>query len=211
MPDPSKMRELYDAPGLSEETAAEDPFEQFRRWFEEAAGAGFPEPNAMALATASAEGRPSVRMMLLKGVDERGFTFFTNYESRKGRELAENPRAALLFFWDRLHRQLRVEGTVERVSGAEADAYFASRPYGHRIGAWASRQGREIASREELEARFRAIAARYPGEVPRPPYWGGFRLLPEVFEFWQGREDRMHDRLAYFRENGGWRRVRLQP
>ncbi len=205
------MRELYDAPGLSEETAAEDPFEQFRRWFEEAAGAGFPEPNAMALATASAEGRPSVRMMLLKGVDERGFTFFTNYESRKGRELAENPRAALLFFWDRLHRQLRVEGTVERVSGAEADAYFASRPYGHRIGAWASRQGREIASREELEARFRAIAARYPGEVPRPPYWGGFRLLPEVFEFWQGREDRMHDRLAYFRENGGWRRVRLQP
>jgi pyridoxamine 5'-phosphate oxidase len=167
----------------------------------------------MALATVGADGRPAVRMVLLKGFDARGFAFYTNLESRKAAELAANPRAALLFWWDRLHRQVRVEGPVEPVEAAEADAYFASRPYGSRIGAWASPQSRVVEGRAVLEAREAELAARFPEDapVPRPPHWGGYRVRPELFEFWQGRRSRLHDRLRYAREGSGWRVERLAP
>ena len=192
---------------------APDPLEQFLRWYREAEEAGLRYPNAMALATATRDGRPSVRMVLLRGADEQGFVFYTNLESRKGQELAENPRAALLFYWEPLERQIRIEGHVELVSDAEADEYFATRPYGSQISAWTSAQSQPIASREELEQRHRAFAERFPeGAVPRPPFWGGFRVRPVVYEFWQGRPDRLHDRFRYERQpDGSWSIDRLQP
>lgn len=192
---------------------AEDPLEQFLRWYREAEEANLRYPNAMAVATATADGKPSVRMVLLRQVDERGFVFYTNLESRKGREIAENPRAALLFYWEPLERQVRIEGRVELVSAAEADEYFATRPYGSQVSAWASRQSEPIASRAELERRHEEFAARYPeGAVPRPPYWGGYRVVPDAYEFWQGRADRLHDRFRYERRpDGSWVIVRLQP
>jgi pyridoxamine 5'-phosphate oxidase len=183
-----------------------DPLEQFRRWFDEATQGGIRLPEAMALATASSDGAPSVRMVLLKGADERGFVFYSGYESRKGRELAANPRAALLFHWSRLGRQVRVEGGVERVSAEESDAYFATRPAGARAAAWVARQSEEIGSREELEAGARAVT-----ETGRPPHWGGYVLLPEAYEFWQHRDDRLHDRVRYDRDGDAWRIVRLGP
>jgi pyridoxamine 5'-phosphate oxidase len=187
-----------------------DPLRQFARWFEEAAAAGVAMPEAMALATATADGRPSVRMVLLKGFDERGFAFYTGYESRKGRELAENPRAALLFHW--LGRQVRIEGPVERLTAEESDAYFASRPRGSRLSAIASRQSEVVSSREELEARVAELEERFAGaEPPRPDRWGGFRLVPETYELWQNRDNRLHDRLRYRRERGEWRLERLAP
>lgn len=200
-----------DGPALLESEAATDPFEQFGRWFEETLAAGFVEPNAMVLATATPDGRPSARMVLLKEWDRSGFVFYTNFESRKGRELDANPRASLLFWWDRLHRQVRIEGGVERLPEAMADAYFATRPYGSRIGAWASTQSAEIGGRDWLERRAAELRRRWPEEVPRPPHWGGYRVVPHWFEFWQGRPDRLHDRLAYELRDGSWRRLRLAP
>jgi pyridoxamine 5'-phosphate oxidase len=190
-----------------------EPLERVRAWYAEAVAAGLPEPEAMALATASPDGAPSVRFVLLKGIDARGVEFFTNYGSRKGRELAANPRAALAIYWHALARQVRLEGPVERLSDEESDAYYASRPRGSRIGAWASPQGRPIPDRAWLEARVAEAEARFPGEdVPRPPYWGGYRLLPDAVELWQGLPSRLHDREHFIRERGGgWRSERLSP
>jgi len=200
------------ASGLSELEAAGDPIELFRRWHEEAEASGLLLPEAVALATATPDGAPSVRMVLLKGVDERGFRFFTNYESTKAAELDANPRAALCAYWSVLERQVRVEGSVERVSREESEAYFRTRPRGSRIGAWASDQSRPIATREALVARERAADARFSGEeVPLPPYWGGYLLAPVRIEFWQGRANRLHDRLSYAREGDAWSVTRLQP
>lgn len=192
---------------------AADPLEQFRRWFAEAEAADIRAPHAMALATAGgADGAPSARMVLLKGADAEGFVFFTGYGSRKGVELDANPRAALLFYWDPLGRQVRVEGTVERVSPKESDAYFATRPRGAQLAAAASRQGRVVANRAELdEAVVELERAHADGEVPRPEHWGGYRLRPDAYEFWQHRENRLHDRLRYRREAEGWLLERLSP
>jgi pyridoxamine 5'-phosphate oxidase len=210
--DVADLRKEYTRAGLAESDVAADPIEQFRRWFDAALDAGLHEPNAMTVATATRDGRPSARVVLLKGFDSRGFVFYTNYEGRKGRELEENPRAALLFYWGELERQVRIEGTVSRVSEEESDAYYASRPRGSRLGAWASEQSRTVEGREALEDRIGDLEAEYEGgEVPRPPFWGGYRVWPEVVEFWQGRENRLHDRIVYRRQGGGWEIERLQP
>ncbi len=206
------LRREYMGHGLSEADVDADPIRQFGVWFEEAAAAGLLEPNAMTLATATAEGRPSARMVLLKDVDASGFVFYTNYEGRKSRELAENPWAALVFFWVDLSRQVRIEGHVERVTPQESDAYFAIRPPGSQISAWASQQSAVIPGREGLERRVEELEAEYADRpVPRPPFWGGFRIVPEVIEFWQGRPSRLHDRLRYTRRDEGWAIERLSP
>jgi pyridoxamine 5'-phosphate oxidase len=194
-----------------DETAVDpDPLRQFATWFDEAGHAGIRAPEAMAAATAALDGHPSVRMVLLKGFDERGFVFFTNYASRKGGELAENPRAALLFYWDPLGRQVRVEGTVDRVPEGESEAYFRSRPRGAQISGCASPQSQVIEGRASLEARVAALEAG-GGDIPRPPHWGGFRVAPETYEFWQHRANRLHDRLRYRREGNRWVVERLAP
>lgn len=208
----SRLRREYTRDGLRESDIHQDPVEQFRRWFEEARAADLHEPNAVTVATATADGKPSARTVLLKGFDERGFVFYTNYEGGKARDLRENPRAALLFYWGELERQVRIEGRVRRIPTEESDAYFASRPRGSQLGAWASEQSRPVVDRDALEERLREVERRFgEGEVPRPPFWGGYRVEPESFEFWQGRENRLHDRLVYRRENGGWSIGRLQP
>jgi pyridoxamine 5'-phosphate oxidase len=209
----ARLRREYTRAGLREADLHPDPVEQFRRWFGDVLNADLHEPNAMILATANPDGRPSARVVLLKGFDGRGFVFYTNYEGRKARELEENPRAALLFYWGELERQVRVEGRASRVPGEESDAYFRGRPRGSRIGAWASEQSRPVEGREVLERRVRELEAEYEGrEVPRPPFWGGYRVEPEAIEFWQGRENRLHDRLLYRRaDDGGWKVERLQP
>jgi pyridoxamine 5'-phosphate oxidase len=188
-----------------------DPVRRFNEWLEEAREAGVPVPEVMTLATADASGRPSARMLLLKGADERGFSFFTGYASRKGRELEENPRAAIVVYWQPLGRQVRVEGPVRKLPAEESDAYFVTRPPRSRAAAAASRQSEPIASREELEAEFERLLTEYGDEVPRPERWGGYVLEPEVVELWQHRDDRLHDRLRFTREDQGWRVERLAP
>lgn len=199
---------------LDESDLIDDPIELFRRWFDEAARAGMPQVNAMTLATVDGDGRPSARTVLLKGVDDRGFQFFTNYESRKAAELEANPNAALVFLWIPLERQVRVTGAVARLTPEESDAYFATRPRGSQVGAWASQQSQPLASRDELEQRWQRLEDQYGHDpVPRPDHWGGYLVTPREIEFWQGRENRLHDRFAYTRaaDGHGWERTRLQP
>jgi len=205
------QRKSYERDELDEHEAALDPLRQFETWMSEAFAAKVPEPNAMTLATVGADGRPSTRIVLIKGFDARGVVWFTNYDSRKGRELAVHPFAALQFHWVELERVVRIEGPVERVDDAESDAYFASRPLDSRIGAWASPQSEVIESRGVLVANAAKYAAKFLLNPPRPPHWGGFRLKPEAWEFWQGRKSRLHDRLRYRLEAGSWIRERLAP
>jgi pyridoxamine 5'-phosphate oxidase len=210
-PDLAALRNDYSLKTLDESQVDRDPLKQFGVWMVEAIHAQVPEPTAMNLSTVSAQGRPSARIMLLKGVDPRGFVFYTNYSSRKGREMEANPAVAITFLWKELERQVRIEGKVERVSAADSDEYFATRPLGSRIGAWASPQSQVIADRGWLEERMQKLAAQYGEAPPRPPHWGGFRLLPDYIEFWQGRLSRLHDRIAYTRADGDWGIARLAP
>jgi len=206
------LRRDYARARLDEASVAPDPFVEFARWFEEAVKAEARDPNAMTLATASAHGVPSARIVLLKGFDERGFVFFTDYRSRKGTELARNPHAALVFYWPELERQVRITGTTSQTDRQESEAYFRSRPRGSRLSAWISHQSQVIEGRQQLEARIPELERRYPADdVPLPPYWGGFRLTPDAIEFWQGRTSRLHDRLRYLQEGERWRIERLSP
>ena len=209
--DLAALRQEYMRAGLHEKDLHADPLEQFGHWFEEALSSGIALPNAMTLATATRNGRPSARTVLLKGYDSRGFVFYTHYRSRKGLELEENPRAMLLFCWEDLERQVGIEGGVTRVSPAESDEYFGSRPLGSRLSATISPQSEVVASRVALETALEDAAKRHAGSPPRPTNWGGYRLAPERFEFWQGRKDRLHDRLCYRSVSGGWKIERLAP
>ena len=197
---------------LNETDVAADPIKQFERWYQEAIEAEVPEPEAMTLSTATRGGQPNARVVLLKGQDRRGFVFYTNYQSRKAEELAENARACLLFYWLPLKRQVRIEGTVTKISADESEAYFRTRPLGSQLGAWASNQSEVVESRAVLESRFAELAQKFGDHVPRPPHWGGYRVTPTEMEFWQGRENRLHDRLRYrLQKDGGWRIERLGP
>jgi len=209
----ASLRKSYALESLSEADVLPDPLSQFAVWFQEALNSQLIEPNAMTLATATPDGHPSARTVLLKGFDKQGFVFYTNYESRKGRELVENPQAALLFTWLELERQIRIEGRVEKVSPEESLAYFQSRPKGSQIGAWASPQSRVIEGREVLENRVADLVRDYDQAetLPLPPFWGGFRLVPEAIEFWQGRESRLHDRICYTQDGAKWKIARLAP
>ena len=211
-PDIADLRKSYEQDELDEAHSAADPLQQFEQWLDQALKAELPEPNAMTLATVGADGRPSTRVVLIKGCDARGIVWYTNYDSRKGRELAAHPFAALQFHWVDLERVVRIEGRVEKVSDAESDAYYRSRPLDSRLGAWASPQSQVIASRAVLVANAAKYGAQFLLNPPRPPHWGGFRLLPDRWEFWQGRKSRLHDRLRYTQQaTGGWLRERLAP
>ena len=207
------LRKEYTFQGLSETEVHPNPFEQFKTWFNQALAAQLPEPNAMTLASATTDGKPYARIVLLKDYDERGFVFYTNYESHKGQQLVQNPWGAIAFWWTQLERQVRIEGRVEKVSELESDEYFQSRPKGSQLGAWASNQSQVIDSREVLERRLEQLKEEYENkQVPRPPHWGGFRVIPDEIEFWQGRPNRLHDRLLYRRgEGGSWKIQRLSP
>lgn len=211
-PKPAAMREDYRLNGLSEADLASDPIKQFQRWFDDAVRGQVYEPNGMTLATTDDSGQPTARIVLLKMIDQRGLAFFTNMESRKGRHLKDNPKAALTFWWGPLERQVRFEGTISVVSANETDTYYQSRPVGSRIGAWASPQSQKIKNREVLEASEQAYLEKFGDQdIPRPPFWGGYRLLPERAEFWQGRSNRLHDRLCYRLVDGAWLIERLAP
>jgi pyridoxamine 5'-phosphate oxidase len=206
------LRREYARARLDENDVSHDPIVEFARWFAEAQEAQVGEPNAMTLATSTVNGSPSARIVLLKGFDQRGFVFFTDYRSRKGAELDANPHAALVFFWGELERQVRITGTVERSSQQDSEAYFRTRPLGSRLGAWVSHQSLVIPGRGQLESGLREVEGRFPdGEVPLPPHWGGYRVRPEEIEFWQGRESRLHDRIRYTRDGDRWRIERLSP
>jgi pyridoxamine 5'-phosphate oxidase len=206
------LRRDYTLQSLTEADIHPDPFQQFQLWFDQAVQAELPEPNAMTLATASQTGIPAARIVLLKAVDARGFTFFTNYNSDKGKQLLENPHAALVFLWTELERQVRIVGTVEKTSPEESDSYFYTRPHGSRLGAWASDQSAVIPNRDVLEQRLDQLKQEYDNqEVPRPPHWGGFRVIPTEIEFWQGRSSRLHDRLKYQQHAASWKIERLAP
>ncbi len=207
------IRKDYQFQGLSETDADRNPFKQFQVWFDQALAAQLPEPNAMTVATVTKSGKPRARVVLLKNFDERGFVFYTNYHSHKGQELADNPQAAIAFWWAELERQVRIEGRVLKVSDRESDEYFHSRPFNSRLGAWASEQSQVIESREVLEQRLQDLKTKYENQdIPRPPHWGGFRVIPTAIEFWQGRPSRLHDRLLYsLLDDGSWQIERLSP
>jgi len=208
----SDLRKEYTLNGLDVDDVSSDPLTQFRLWFDAALSSGVPEPNAMHVSTITADGRPDGRIVLLKDIAAGGFVFYTNYESRKGRDLTERPVAALTFFYPELERQIRIEGHVEKVSAAESDAYFASRPRGSQIGAWVSNQSSVITDRDTLEKRQQELEAQFAGQpIPRPPHWGGFRVIPDQIEFWQGRPSRLHDRIRYRKDGQDWLIDRLSP
>ena len=205
------LRRQYSKSTLSASSVSKDPFKQFEKWFQDVLNSGFLEPNAMTLATASKTGKPSARIVLLKGIHDNGFVFYTNYKSKKGKEIEENPYGSLLFYWDKLERQIRIEGIIEKVSQKESEEYFNTRPYKSRVGAWASRQSSVIESRSAIVKEFLKYMMKFKTHVPLPDVWGGYRLLPETFEFWQGRPNRLHDRIRYNKNKTGWKIDRLAP
>ena len=205
------LRRQYSKSTLSASSVSKDPFKQFEKWFQDVLKSGFLEPNAMTLATATKAGKPSARIVLLKGIHDNGFVFYTNYKSKKGKEIEENPYGSLLFYWDKLERQIRIEGTIEKVSQKESEEYFNTRPYKSRVGAWASKQSSVIESRSAIVKEFLKYMMKFKNHVPLPDVWGGYRLIPDSFQFWQGRPNRLHDRVRYIKNKSGWKIERLAP